>query len=122
MAKAKTVKEEIAKTKEEKMGITISEPVVTGLPDDALVEHFGKLDETIFFVVYRPYKRNPTDYKVLIGGAKDLKEVKGVVVSGVHANSGDTYYETQKGIFFFPFFLSHRKATFDGSPIPYLYK
>jgi hypothetical protein len=80
-----------------------NEPTIEGLPAEAYVEYFGRVDENTFFLIYLP---DADDYqyenfRLVLGTADNLQPVK-IIETHRLRDGGTTTVETEKGRFFFP--------------------
>lgn len=84
--------------------------VVAGLPENSIVEFFGKIDKERFFVIF---SLESGEKKCYVGLAEKLEEAR--VNRFAKHGSGDTTVETAAGKFFFPVVYDWHKqvATLD---------
>lgn len=84
--------------------------VIAGLPENSIVEFFGKLDKERFFVIFSLESGEKKSY---LGPADALEEVR--INRFAKHGSGDTTVETEVGRFFFPAVCDWHKevATFN---------
>ncbi|OIP79519.1 MAG: hypothetical protein AUK17_00150 [Parcubacteria group bacterium CG2_30_44_18] len=85
--------------------------VVSGLPDNCIVEFFGKIDKEQFFIII---SLESGEKKAYLGPAQDMKEIK-VDSFTVHGRGKPVVVETEMGKFFFPAVCDWHKeiATFN---------
>ncbi|PIS16254.1 MAG: hypothetical protein COT61_04890, partial [Candidatus Portnoybacteria bacterium CG09_land_8_20_14_0_10_44_13] len=71
---------------------------MSGLPDNCIVEFFGKIDKEQFFIII---SLESGEKKAYLGPAQDMKEIK-VDSFTVHGRGKPVVVETEMGKFFFP--------------------
>lgn len=83
----------------------------------AEVEYAGKINETTYFVIYRPERDNDWNtFRVLIGPRTALQTVD--VTGGMRYKCGTTVINTAQGTFFIPpVQRKDKQPLFNGQPI-----